>query len=110
MALTQAQAQDFEAAQRCYTELLDGLPSDTLSPRRRAFFLANRAFVRVKLGHFVLALADADDALSLKDRRPTTFWRKVQALDGLERSQQADVRNPPTSARRPRTALAPRRF
>ena len=110
MALTQAQAQDWLAAQRCYIELLDGLPSGTLSPRRRAFFLANRAFVRLKLGRFDLALADANDALSLEDRRPTTFWRKVQALDGLERSQQADVRNPPTSARRPRTALAPRRF
>ena len=110
MALPQAQASDFEAAQRCYSELLDWLPSSTLPSARRAFHLANRAFVRVKLGHFVLALADADDALSLKDRRPTTFWRKVQALDGLERSQQADVRNPPTSARRPRTALAPRRF
>ena len=106
MALTQAQAQDFEAAQRCYIELLDDC---TLPPPRRAFFLANRAFVRVKLGRFALALADADDALSLKDRRPTTFWRKVQALDGLERTQQANVRNPPV-ARQPNPALAPRRF
>ena len=95
MALAQAQASDFEAAQRCYSELLDRLPPSTLPSPRRAFHLANRAFVRVKLGHFALALADADDALNLKDRRPTTFWRKVQALDGLERTQQADVRKPP---------------
>ena len=109
MALTQAQAQDWLAAQRCYIELLDGLPSGTLSPRRRAFFLANRAFVRLKLGRFDLALADANDALSLEDRRPTTFWRKVQALHGLERTQEADVRPPPPrcTPAQPRPCPAP---
>lgn len=101
MAVSQAQASDFEAAQRCYSELLERLPSSTLTSARRAFHLANRAFVRVKLGYFTLALADADAALSLQDRRPTTFWRKVQALDGLERTHQADVRKP-APLRKPR--------
>ena len=99
-----AKDNDFESAHRAYTELLEELPSELLQTDRRTFYLVNRAFVRYKLGQHAQALQDANAALGLDDLRPTAFWRKVQALDGLEQTETADVRHIPSPTLSPLAA------
>ena len=51
--------------------------------------LANRSFVRLKLGRAADALADAEAALRLRPEWAKAHWRAAAALDALERFEDA---------------------
>ncbi|KAJ1520262.1 hypothetical protein ONE63_004467 [Megalurothrips usitatus] len=77
---------DWEAAVRCYTKAVQLCKED--GPEK-SVFLKNRAAAYLKLGENEKALSDCSTALDLVPDDPKSLFRRCQALEALDRFEEA---------------------
>ena len=72
----------YKEALNCYSKAIEKDPNDPI-------FYSNRSAMHLNLKEFVESLADAEKAISLKLDYAKAYFRKGQALEGLNRIEEA---------------------
>ncbi|XP_050666566.1 protein unc-45 homolog B [Leptidea sinapis] len=85
-------SQNYEEALSFYSKAISLAERDT---RDMATYLKNRAAVHLKLNSFNEAVKDCDEALKIIHEDPKALFRRCQALESLERYEEAyrDAKN-----------------
>lgn len=79
-------AENYEEAISLYTKAISLTEKDS---RELATYLKNRAAAYLKLKEFNKVIKDCDDALQIIPEDPKTLFRRSQALENLERFEEA---------------------
>ncbi|EFA05696.1 protein unc-45 homolog B [Tribolium castaneum] len=77
---------NWDSAAKLYTKAIN---LETSESRDLSVFLKNRAAAYLKLGKFEEALSDCDRSLEIVPRDPKALFRRCQALEALERFEEA---------------------
>ncbi|KAJ2942880.1 hypothetical protein O0L34_g15071 [Tuta absoluta] len=79
-------AENYEEAISLYTKAINLADKDT---RDAATYLKNRAAAYLKTKEYEKAIKDCDDSLAIIPEDPKTLFRRAQALENLERFEEA---------------------
>ncbi|KAK6640668.1 hypothetical protein RUM44_012365 [Polyplax serrata] len=77
---------NYRAALKLYTKAIECTPGET---DEKCIYYKNRAAANLKLGKFEQAVKDTDKALNISPRDPKALFRRCQALECLDRFEEA---------------------